>query len=124
MLLGLLPFALNSAYASTLRECGETMIPMIASFAAMFGNLLLNYVLIFGHLGFAPMGASGAAVATVISRYLEFGIVLVRAHGNTEKFPFAKKLYRGFRIPARLFKQMLVKALIQITSYSIIKHTS
>ena len=42
MLLGLLPFALNSAYASTLRECGETMIPMIASFAAMFCNLFLR----------------------------------------------------------------------------------
>ena len=109
MLLGLLPFALNSAYSSTLRECGDTLTPMIASFAAMFGNLFLNYVLIFGHFGFAPMGAKGAAVATVISRYLEFGIVLIRAHGNTEKFPFAKKLYHGFRIPAQLFKQMLLK---------------
>lgn len=109
MLLGLLPFALNSAYSSTLRECGDTLTPMIASFAAMFCNLFLNYVLIFGHFGFAPMGATGAAVATVISRYLEFGIVLVRAHSNKEKFPFAQKLYRGFRIPGQLFKQMLQK---------------
>lgn len=109
MLLGLFPFALNSAYSSTLRECGETLVPMVASFAAMFCNLFLNYVLIFGHLGFAPMGSAGAAIATVVSRYLEFTIVAFWAHSHREKFPFIQKLYRRFRIPGRLFRQMLVK---------------
>ena len=109
MLIGLLPFALNSAYASTLRECGETLVPMIASFAAMFCNLFFNYVLIFGHLGFAPMGVSGAAVATVISRYLELGIVVFWGHSHKEKFPFIKGLYRSLRIPTAMMQQMLIK---------------
>ena len=109
MLLGLFPFALNSAYSSTLRECGETLVPMISSFAAMFSNLFLNYVLIFGHLGFAPMGVAGAAIATVVSRYLEFAIVAFWAHRHKEKFPFIQKLYRTFRIPGQLFRQMLQK---------------
>ena len=109
MLLGLLPFALNSAYASTLRECGETMIPMIASFAAMFCNLFLNFVLIFGHLGFAPMGVAGAAVATVVSRYVELGIVVFWAHTHKVKFPFIAGLYRSLRIPGAMMKQMLQK---------------
>ena len=109
MLLGLLPFALNSAYASTLRECGETMIPMIASFAAMFCNLFLNFVLIFGHLGFAPMGVAGAAVATVVSRYVELGIVVIWAHTHKVKFPFIAGLYRSLRIPGAMMKQMLQK---------------
>ena len=109
MLLGLLPFALNSAYASTLRECGDTLVPMIASFAAMFCNLFLNYVLIFGHLGFAPRGVAGAAIATVVSRYLELGIVVIWAHSHKEKFPFIGGLYRNLRIPKQMLGQMMTK---------------
>ena len=109
MLLGLLPFAVNSAYSSTLRECGETLVPMIASFAAMFCNLFLNYVLIFGHLGFAPMGVVGAAVATVISRYLELGIAVFWAHSHKQKFCFLEGLYRSLRIPGAMMRQMIQK---------------
>ena len=109
MLFGLLPFALSSSYASTLRECGETMVPMLSSFAAMFFNLILNYILIFGHLGAPAMGAKGAAVATVISRYVELAVVALWAHSNHSKFPFMKGVFRSFRIPARLMQQMLRK---------------
>ena len=109
MLIGLVPFALSSCYASTLRECGDTLTPMISSFAAMFCNLILNYILIFGHFGAPAMGAAGAAVATVISRYLELAIVAYWTHRNTHKFPFAKGLYRSLYIPRQLMKQMLGK---------------
>ena len=109
MLFGLLPFALSSSYASTLRECGETMIPMLSSFVAMFLNLILNYILIFGHLGIPAMGATGAAVATVVSRYVELAVVALWAHGNTVKFPFMAGLFQSFRIPGRLMGQMMRK---------------
>ena len=109
MLWGLLPFAAASAYATTLRECGETLIPMISSFAAMFCNLILNYLLIFGHLGLPAMGAGGAAVATVISRYLELAIVAFWAHRHKGKFPFMEGLYRTLRIPRKLMGQMMRK---------------
>lgn len=52
-------------------------LPKIALFSAIIGivvNVILNYVLIFGHLGFASMGAAGAAIATVISRIVELVI--------------------------------------------------
>ena len=110
MLFGLLPFSLSTAYATTLRECGETLVPMISSFAAMFCNLILNYILIFGHLGAPAMGVAGAAVATVISRYLELAIVVFWAHTHKEKFSFICGLYRSLRIPGNLMKQMLTKA--------------
>ena len=109
MLLGLLPFALSSSYASTLRECGETVVPMLSSFAAMFVNLILNYILIFGHLGAPALGAKGAAVATVISRYVELAVVALWAHGNKGKYAFMRGIYRSFRIPGRLMQQMLRK---------------
>ena len=109
MLWGLMPFAISSAYATTLRECGETLVPMISSFAAMFCNLILNYILIFGHCGAPAMGVAGAAIATVISRYLEMAIVVVWTHSHKVKFPFIGGLYRSLRIPGNLMKQMMTK---------------
>ena len=50
MLIGLVPFALSNAYASTLRETGQTVVPMAAGVAAVAVNLILNYILIFGRL--------------------------------------------------------------------------
>jgi len=53
MLWGLLPFILSQVYGSTLREIGDTMVPMVASVAAVLTNLCFNWVLIFGKLGFS-----------------------------------------------------------------------
>ena len=74
MLVGLLPFAVTSAYTSTLRECGQTVVPMVAGIVAVLVNLLLNWVLIFGNLGAPALGISGAAIATVISRFAELAV--------------------------------------------------
>ena len=46
MLVGLPPFLFVQLYASTLRECGETMLPMKAGITAVFVNLVFNYILI------------------------------------------------------------------------------
>jgi Na+-driven multidrug efflux pump len=71
MLFGLPAFALTQSYAGTLREMGETRLPMIASVTAVFTNALFNYLLIFGRLGLPRLEVMGAALATVISRYVE-----------------------------------------------------
>ena len=42
---------ITQVYCSTLRECGETKVPMIAGIAAVLSNLVLDYILIFGKLG-------------------------------------------------------------------------
>lgn len=109
MLLGLLPFALTNAYSGTLRSMGETMIPMAAGIAAMLTNLAGNYVLIFGHFGAPALGVVGAAIATVLSRYVELAIVAVFAHRNTGRFQFLKGAYRSLRIPGDLVRKMLIK---------------
>ncbi len=102
MLAGLIPFALTQCYAGTLRETGETAMPMYAGVAAVGVNLLFNYLLIFGHLGFPAMGVRGAAYATVLSRFVELIIIAAYTHLNRAKHPFAKGLYRSMRIPAPL----------------------
>ncbi|MBR3505160.1 MAG: MATE family efflux transporter [Clostridia bacterium] len=111
MLWGLLPFVLAQVYSSTLRETGQTVVPMIAGISAVMVNLALNYALIFGHFGFPAMGVRGAALATVISRFVELAIIATYAHAHTAKYPFMARLYTHWRIPARLAKQITIQGM-------------
>ncbi len=109
MVFGLLPFALTQAYSGTLRETGETMVPMVAGITAVIVNLVFNYVLIFGKFGAPALGVVGAALATVISRYVELAIVLIWTHTHREKNKFVVGLYKGFYIPGRITKSIIKK---------------
>ena len=111
MLIGLLPFAINSAYTSTLRETGETLLPMKAGITAVIINLCLNYILIFGNFGAPALGVVGAAIATVISRFVECGIVIIWTHTHVKKVPFIEGAYSSLYIPLPLVKQILIKGL-------------
>ena len=93
MLIGLIPFAIKEIYATGLREAKQTFIPMLAGIIAIFVNLVFNYLLIFGKFGFPKLGIEGAAIATVISRFVELAVVVVYIHIKKEKYPFIKKVY-------------------------------
>ncbi|MBR3974060.1 MAG: MATE family efflux transporter [Oscillospiraceae bacterium] len=111
MLIGMIPFALTNAYSGTLRETGQTVVPMVASASAVTVNLSLNYVLIFGKLGLPALGANGAAIATVVSRFAELAVVAGWTHLHANKNPFIRGAYRSFRIPCKLCKAMCLKGL-------------
>ena len=111
MLWQMLPFALMQVYASTLRETSETVLPMKAGIIAVLTNLVGNYLLIFGKFGFPQLGVEGAAIATVISRYVEAAIVIVWSHRHTEQKPFFAMLTSSWRIPGPLLKQVLLLGL-------------
>ena len=111
MVWGFLPFALNNAYSGTLRESGETKVPMTAGIIAVFVNLVLNYTLIFGHFGAPAMGVKGAALATVISRYVELAIVSLWTHRHPDRQPFIRGAYKSFRIPQKLFRGIVIKGM-------------
>lgn len=111
MIFGLLPFALSNAYSGTLRECGQTLVPMIAGVVAVLTNLALNYVLIFGHFGAPAMGVTGAAIATVISRFVELAIVVIWTHLHGREHPFIKGAFRSLYIPVPLFKSIVTKGM-------------
>lgn len=102
MLIGLPPFVLEEIYASTLREGGETKVPMIAGVVAVLVNLTLNYLLIFGKFGFPELGVVGAAIATGISRYVQMVVVIAWTHRNPEKMPFITGAYREWKVPGQL----------------------
>ena len=108
MFFQLIPFALTQVYASTLRGTGETMLPMRAGIAAVLVNLVFNYILIFGKLGFPALGVVGAAIATVMARFVECAIVVVWSHRHTDRAPYIPGLYRSFRVPRELVKHILI----------------
>ncbi len=111
LLLSFPAFFLLQVYASTLRECSETMVPMQAGIVAVFVNLGLNYLLIYGKLGFPELGVRGAAIATVIARYVEVGIVIIWAHTHSERQSWVKSVYRTLAVPKKDIPRFLVKAL-------------
>ena len=109
MLVGLFPYAFAQIYASTLREMGETVAPMRAGIAAVVTNTVLNYILIFGKFGAPKLGVLGAALATVISRFVECGMIMYWTHSRSEKLVFIKGVYRKLSVPGGLVKKILVK---------------
>lgn len=111
MLIGLVPFFITQCYAGTLRETGNAALPMIASITAMIVNFIFNALLIFGLFGFPKMGVAGAAVATVISRFVELLVVVIPATVKKEKYDFLTGLFRHFRIPRELVWPILSKSL-------------
>ena len=102
MLWGLAPFAISQMYATSLRELGKTKPPMLASLIAVCTDLVFNYILIFGKFGAPAMGARGAALATVISRFVELAVIAGWAHTHTHKVTFFKGVYKTLRVPAGL----------------------
>ena len=109
MLLGLPAFLVSQVYASTLRECGETVLPMKAGIVSVLVNLTFNYFLIYGEFFFPELGVTGAAIATVLSRYVEAAIIVTVTHCHSEKNAFASGLYRTLKVPADLCKKIAVK---------------
>lgn len=70
----------GAALLSTLLRCRERpRLPLYASIAAALLNTGLNYILLFGKLGLAPMGIKGAAIATVLSQCANLLLMLPRA---------------------------------------------
>lgn len=109
LMLGFPAFMMVQSYAGTLRECGETVLPMKAGIAAVFVNLVFNYILIYGKLGFPALGVVGAAIATVLSRYVEAVIVVGWVHLHTDRCPYVEGLYSSFRIPVHLIRSIIIK---------------
>ena len=109
MVVGLIPFAINQSYATNIKETGQTLIPMIASFVAVGTNAVLDYLLIFGIGPFPKLGVMGAALATVIARYIEAIIVIVWAHTHAKQNQYLKGAYVGFGVPGQELKAILIK---------------
>lgn len=111
MLVALIPIGLTQAYAGTLKDLGRTKVPMIASVCAIVVNLIGNALLIYGMFGLPALGATGAAIATVISRFVELMILVVYTAKHSGAFPFISGAFSSFKIPRELARKFFIKAL-------------
>jgi len=119
MLCGLPAFALAQTYAGSMREMGKTVATMVGSVIAILTNLVLNFLLIyqtrelsvFG-LTFtmwgAGMGVRGAALATVIARFVEMFFILIYAHLHQNRYVFLRGAFRNGYVPLSLLKRIAI----------------
>lgn len=90
-----LPLA-GATMLSTLFRCMEkASLPLYASIGAAVTNTVLNYLLIFGKLGLPALGAEGAAMATVVSQLVNFGVMLFLFSRQRQLFAQALKEKAG-----------------------------
>lgn len=111
MLIGLYPTALSQAYASSLREVGQTKVPMYASLAAVVFNVVFDYILIYGKFGAPRLEVRGAAIATVLARFLELAILIIWSNRNKahDLYAFIQGAWKPTKIPLDLVKNIIIK---------------
>ncbi|KXG73748.1 MATE family efflux transporter [Thermotalea metallivorans] len=86
--------AISFAYGFASRSIGKAKLPMMVSAVSLLSNTVLNYLLIFGKMGFPAMGLRGAALATLIARSIELFLML-------------KMIYKDGEVLAGKIKEML-----------------
>jgi len=120
--------AITFTYAFVLRSTEKVKVPMFISITALSVNTLFNYLLIFGKVGFPAMGVEGAALATVIARFVEviFILVIVYRKGYAPAAKLSEMLDVSFDFVKRFFKTTVPVILneslwaIGVTLYSIV----
>ena len=103
-----LPSAVMLAVYSSMRAVGETRAPLYCSIVSILSNTILNYCLIFGHFGFPRLEVRGAALGTLLARFIELGMCLYLLKKGS--YPFDTDLNRMFEIPRDLMNRVLSKA--------------
>ena len=68
---------MTNAMLMSLRSVGTVGISIVVYIVSFFANTSLNWVLIFGKLGFPALGMEGAAIATIIARGIELTIATI-----------------------------------------------
>ena len=68
--ISIVPFLFFCLQKQFLEGLGNTWVAMTITLVMNLLNIFLNWVFIFGHFGLEPMGATGAGLATLVSRLL------------------------------------------------------
>lgn len=111
MLWGLPPFALTQVLTSSLRETGASVKPMFAGIVSVAVDIIGNLLLIFGMLGFPRLEVRGAAIATVLARFVELAVILILAYSAKSKHTFLNGLFRTLLIPKTQTREFLIKGM-------------
>ena len=86
-------FCCSMTLVASMQAVEQVKIGLYITILALFTNVGLNYVLIFGKLGLPAMGVRGAALATLISRMIETAVMTVYVCRVDKKLGFS---FRSF----------------------------
>jgi len=106
LVVSLFPLLLFYTFKQFLEGVGNTKIAMVITLAANVINIILNYFLIFGKMGFPELGLNGAGIATLISRFL-MPVMLIPVILKNKKYRHFFQIAYHTRIHARQFKELL-----------------
>jgi putative MATE family efflux protein len=103
---------LAMAISSLLRSIEKVKIPLFASIAALAANTFVNWVLIFGALGFPKMGVRGAAVGTVIANIVL--VLVLYAYCFMDKHSFVTRVGEHYRWEKGFVKLFFTKIIFVV----------
>ena len=110
-------FAVTNVFLGALRSVETVRIGFVVTLTALVFNVVLNYGLIYGRLGMPELGVEGAAIATLISRVVEFLVVVVYIFVFDKKIRW--KISGLFHLDSVLFRDYIRVGLPLILSSSI-----
>ncbi len=105
MIFGTIIGLLRTALSSYFSGIGKTRIVMIAAILSMIVNVGVNYVLIFGKFGVAPMGIRGAAIGTIIGGVSGLLVLIAAYLGRANRLEF--NVMQSFRYYPQIMKKLL-----------------
>ena len=106
--LSFLLLAVSSPLEMAFKATQQVRIPMLISNVIFFTNIAINYVLIFGKLGFPKMGVAGAAIGTISSRIIE--VLMNSFFAFRTRNEFCGKLRSYFGWDRELVKRIIKNA--------------
>ncbi len=113
------------AFSGFFAGIGRTRVVMVANLVAMCINIVVNYVLIFGKLGFPPMNITGAAIGTVFSRFCGLAILVAVYLSRKYRLEFGTHLARSFN-PA-VFSKLIrfglptgIELCLNVTAFNLV----
>jgi len=101
--LSYLPMSISLFLGYALRSIDMVKYSVYSVFLALFINVVLNYLLIFGIWIFPQLGIVGAAIATNIARYVQVVLLIIIIYAK--QMPVAIKSFSAFKINFTFFKR-------------------
>lgn len=104
--LGIIPLFVYTVFRCFIDALGQTRVTIVISLLSLPVNIILNYLLIYGHLGFPRLGGVGAGYATAITYWFMALLVLHIVHHN-QPFSDYRVLYKWYKISIIAWKELL-----------------
>jgi putative MATE family efflux protein len=109
--LGYVLTSVSIAYSFAARNIGDVRVPMIISAVALITNGVFNFILIFGYLGFPRLEVEGAAIATVLARFVETLALVYWVYVVRKNKVISPKLKDIKRLNLKYIKNILITAI-------------